>query len=125
MMNFFAQQLRSLLKDAGFEPASIKLVGRAAYFQMSAERCLKAEFESLGVHNEFEAVRVSILNKTSGVIDSQRLRFADYFSLNVRGQRPHIWIDRGEAEWYGSPSRAEWKALAAAVADYLSVFEGV
>lgn len=122
MMNFFEQELRTLTKDAGFKTGETTFAGRAAFLQIGGGRCARVELETCGTSEHYEAIKVTILSKTEGKIDCLMLRFRDYFSKNSRGQMPHIWIDRGEAEWYTKPTSAEWKSIAKATHDYIQVF---
>lgn len=123
MMNFFNQELRKLTKGAGFASGNVKVLDRTAFVKMSDDRRARVEFVTLGVADNYTAVRVTILNKKEGEVDCQLLRFADYFTKNARGQRPHIWVYGDKVEWYAQPAAAEWIALAKAVGDYVSVFE--
>ena len=126
-MNFFEQELRRFTgKETAFKSSKPVYAGRACFIPLSGSRRARLEFVTCGVADHFEALDVTILSTTEGKIDQLRLRFRDYFALRKGGCSgtvcPHIWIDRGEAEWYVAPTGLEIKTLAQAAYDYVMLF---
>lgn len=95
-MNFFESQLRRLFGDT----EDARFIGRCCFIPADDGNLVKAEFVTQGVHEEYVALQMSVINRADGVIDKTLLRFGDYFSRNSRGQTPHIWCDSGKHEWY-------------------------
>lgn len=94
-MNFFESQLRRLFGDT----EDARFIGRCCFIPADDGNLVKAEFVTQGVHEEYVALQMSVINRADGVIDKTLLRFGDYFSRNSRGQTPHIWCDSG-MEYY-------------------------
>ena len=118
-MNFFESQLRRLFGDT----EDARFIGRCCFITADDGNLVKAEFVTQGVHEEYVALQMSVINRADGVIDKTLLRFGDYFSRNSRGQTPHIWCDSGKHEWYGPPPQTkDWNALRDAASDYVLTF---
>ena len=76
-MTFFEQELRKIV---GAIYPEAKYIGRAAYVELGGGNRGKFEFVTLGTHEQYEAIRASVINRSDGQIDSVTLRFADLFS---------------------------------------------
>jgi hypothetical protein len=135
-LNFFEQELKKLV-DAGIDLDDVKFAGRACYGDLGGQNRAKLEFYDESVVNNFSTLKVDILNRTGGKVDSLLLRFGEIWgnkknldnpnlSENLRrnGVIPHIWVYGGKAEWYAyNPTTADLKLLADEVNTYLSVFK--
>ena len=127
-MNYFTQELQNLVaKDPALKTAKCSYIGRACFIELSGGRRMKIEFATLNISEHYETLRMTVLTKTEGKIDTQRLLFKDYCAARPGScagtYTPHIWVYDGKAGWYGSPpSEAEQKELAAAIAGYVSLF---
>ncbi len=123
-MTFFEKELRKIV---GAIYPEAKYIGRAAYVELGGGNRGKFEFVTLGTHEQYEAIRASVINRSDGQIDSVTLRFADLFSLKklpMGSKKPHAWTDGGRVEWYGfTPTAADYDSLIAAVSDYTELFE--
>ena len=91
-MNFFESQLRRLFGDT----EDARFIGRCCFIPADDGNLVKAEFVTQGVHEEYVALQMSVINRADGVIDKTLLRFGDYFSRNSRGQTPYIRCDSGK-----------------------------
>ena len=68
-MTTFENELRKLFDhDAVF--TDTRFVGRTCYGKISGSICLRAEFITLGYADKYEALKISLINRTEGVIDS-------------------------------------------------------
>ncbi len=130
MSNFFEQELRKLFAD-GMIIENPKFVGRACLGDLGGDLRVRAEFITMGLANHYEAVRLTVLNRTEGVVDRCVLRFKDIIGIkpipgnpNFRnGVSPYIWDDHGNAQWYAyQPTPADFEMLQQAADDYVDVF---
>lgn len=130
MTNFFEQELRKLFADGGIidDP---KFVGRACLGSLDGDLRVRAEFITMGIAEHYSALRLTVLNRKEGVVDKSVLRFEDILGKKAvpgnpnfrNGVSPHIWDDRGKADWYVyRPTPADFEALRQAADDYLNVF---
>lgn len=129
-MNYFEQELRKIIEQSE-AAGNASFVGRACFVSLAPDLRAKMEFITLGYANHYEALRVAILNRRDGPVDSLTIRFADLFGKkkvsnpNFRnGLVPYIWTYDGKHEWYVyHPTKADYKELATVVDEYLQVFQ--
>lgn len=86
-----------------------------------------AEFFKISmIRDKYNALRVTLMNRSEGKIDSQLIRLGELWgvkSFNGNDIDPHIWKYNDEVSWYCyTPSVAELKALSQSVDDYLECF---
>ena len=129
-MTFYEQELRKLFAD-GTVIGSPKFTGRACLGTLGKDLRVRVQFVTSGYADHYDAISVTVLNRTDGVVDKLRLRLKDILGVkqvpgnpNFRnGVAPHIWEDGGKAEWYAfRPSAADYSAMRQAVSEYLDVF---
>lgn len=129
-MTTFEKELRKLFDhDAIFSDA--RFVGRTCYGKISDSLRIRAEFVTLGHANHYEALKVSLINRNEGVVDSTLLRFQEILGTKPvnnpnfkEGVSPHLWVYQGKLEWYAyQPTPADFEKLADAVGNYLEVFQ--
>ena len=130
-MNFFEQELRKLFGD-GAVIQSPSFSGRACLGTLGNDLRVKAEFVTTGVHDHYSALRVRVISRKSDQeIDSLLIRFLDVWGKPKipgnpylrDGVEPHIWVDRGETEWYAwRPAEKDFDALRRQVRDFLEVY---
>ncbi len=128
-MTFFEQQLQRIF-GKGMGLSDIRIVGSACYGRLSGDIRMKAYFDTCRVADQYEMLKITMLNRNEGPIDSVALRFSDLWGRkkvnnpNFRdGIYPHIWKDGGKPEWYVyKPNAADYGQLSRAVSDYLDVF---
>ena len=125
-MDYFEQELRRVIGGAAFKSARPQFIGRACFIALSGERRAKVEFVTCGVADNYEALRVTVLNAREGKIDELLLRFKDYFAPKKVGTSdsrvPYIWVYQGMPSWYKQPSSSEIESLGKAVHDYIMLF---
>ena len=130
-MNFFEQELRKLAGQSN-ALAGPRYIGRACYGTVGDDLRAKIQFVTLGTHEKYEALKITMLNHTEGEIDSSLIRFSDLWGAkpvsnpNFRGGvYPYIWTYNGTPEWYAyTPTPADYEVLADSVDEYLELFSG-
>ena len=129
-MTFFEQELKKLFDhDAVF--ADARFAGNACYGRLNDDVRIKARFVTCGCADNYEALKVTLINRREGEIDSSLLKFRDLWGMkkvnnpNFReGVSPHMWVYNGKTEWYAyTPGTADRQQLKDAVQTYLSVFQ--
>lgn len=128
-MTFFEQELRKIVGDV-YPDATF--VGRACYVRLSDMNRAKIQFTTCGTADHYEALQMTILNRSDGQVDTLRLRFKDVLGTKAvpnnpnfrNGISPHAWTYNGKTEWYGyHPNNRDYEKLTDAVSDYLDVFQ--
>ena len=129
-MNAFEMELKKILSQSK-EAAHTTYVGRAAYIQVAPELRAKLEFVSLNIANQYNALKLTVLNRIDGAVDINILRFGDLLGKKMvsnpnfsDGVIPHLWDDYGKVSWYVyQPEQADYKLLAGVVDEYLDISE--
>ena len=124
-MNAFEMELKKILSQSK-EAAHTTYVGRAAYIQVAPELRAKLEFVSLNIANQYNALKLTVLNRIDGAVDINILRFGDLLGKKMvsnpnfsDGVIPHLWDDYGKVSWYVyQPEQADYKLLAGVVDEY-------
>lgn len=127
-INAFEQELRKIVSPRYPDAA---YVGRACYVRLSEMNRAKVQFISTHIANQYDALRLTILNRDEGAVDNLVLRFSDLLGKkhtsnpNFRdGVIPHLWDDCGRVAWYVyQPSSRDYQELSDAVGSYLEIFQ--
>ncbi len=128
-MTFFEQELRKLF-EKGTGLSDVRIVGNACYGRLSEDIRVKIHFTDSFVSDNYDALKVVLINRHEGEIDSMMLHFSELWGSrkvnppNFRdGIYPYIWKDGRNAEWYAyKPNADDYGQLSGAVSDYLNVF---
>ena len=130
MSSFFDQELWRLFGD-GKIIDSPACAGRSCLGTLGRDLRVRAQFVSTHVADEYDALKLTVLNRTDGPVDTLVLKLRDLLGKkpvpgnpNFReGVTPHIWKDYGKFEWYAyRPTDADYETIRQAAAQYLSVF---
>lgn len=127
-MTFYERELREII---GKKYPDATYVGRACYVRLSDTNRAKIQFVTGRVSDQYNAIRVTILNCSEGQVDVLLLHFSDLFGVkhtsnpNFRnGINPHIWDCDGRVDWYVYyPNQRDYEVLSNAVSNYLDVFK--
>ena len=129
-MTVYESELRKLFENSDLMDRH-RFSGRVCVGELGKDLRVRAEFLSTCVANQYDAIRLTVLNRTEGVVDRTTLRFKDVWGKkpvpgnpNFRsGVLAHLWDDRGDVDWYAyHPSAADYDSLRQAIGQYLSMF---
>lgn len=124
-MNFYEQQLKSMFPELDTKSGDTVFAGKAMLSVISDDLRAKVEFVTGRVAGQYEGLRLSIINKNEGVIDSQSFMFHEIIGMkgSARDRKPHVWDDNGKADWFGyTPTEAELTKIGAKVEDYIWMY---
>ena len=121
-MNYFQQELRKIV--APIDPDAT-YVGRACFVRLGEQNRAKLQFVTRGIADQYEGLKMTVLNRREGEIDNTLLRFSELFECRgmERGFHPSI-CDYGRGPQWNlyKPTQTDYAALREAVNDYLEVF---
>lgn len=129
-MTRYEQELRKLFDGSDLMDRP-QYSGRVCVGELGKDLRVRAEFFSAHVADQYDAIRLTVLNRKEGVVDRTLLQFKDVWGKkpvpsnpNFRsGVLPHLWDDSGDVDWYAyHPSAADYDALRQSIGQYLSVF---
>ena len=129
-MNFFEGELRELFGD-GQTISDPNFTGKICLGTLGKELRVRAEFVTTGVMDHYDAMKLTVLNRSGGPVDTLLLRFRDIWGRKpvpgnpnfANGVIPHIWTCNGQTEWYAwVPTQADREQLVRQVRQYLEPF---
>ena len=124
-MNFYEQQLKSMFPELDTKSGDTVFAGKAMLSVISDDLRAKVEFVTGRVAGQYEGLRLSIINKNEGVIDSQSFMFHEIIGMkgSARDRKPHVWDDNGNANWFGYvPTTSELTKIGSKVEDYIWMY---
>lgn len=129
-MTKLEQELRRMFDhDAVFPQA--RFVGNACYGRLTDQIRVKIHFQTGMVADNYDRLKVTLLNRDEGVIDSMVLKFRDLWGMKKvsnpnfsEGVYAHLWNDGNKVDWYVyRPTEQDYQQLTEAVRTYLEVFQ--
>ena len=125
--NFFSQELKRIVPS---KYPNVAYFPTACYVPLSGELRAKISFISSTIHNQYDTILLTILNRTQGEVDRLCLKFHDLLGTKMvsnpnfpYGVAPHIWVDQGNPKWYVyRPTSEDYHLLMNAVDQYLQQF---
>ena len=128
-MDFFEQELRKVM-DHDKVLKQKQYVGRKCYGVLDGDIRASIQFVTIGVSEQYEGIKATLINRKEGDIDSAMIRFADLFGKKKvsnpnfkEGIVPHIWHNGVCHSWYVYvPTAEDYEAMARRIGDYLSIF---
>ena len=126
-MNFFEGELQRMFGGNGIihDP---KIVGRTLLGRLDDDLLVKLQFVSTEVHKHYDAIQISILNRTEGVVDKETMLFGDIIGTKMTRSsdkvNPYMWeqsVDK--AYWYTPVSISDKAQIADTVLDYVGMYQ--
>lgn len=130
MSNFFERELGRVFGD-GQVIRDPTYSGRACLGTLGKDLRVRAQFITTGYADHYDALKITVLNRTDGPVDTLVLKLKDLLGKksvpgnpNFReGVSPHIWDNYGKQEWYTyHPTAADYEVIRQAAKQYLDVF---
>ena len=124
-MNFYEQQLKRMFPELDTQSGDTVFAGKSMLTIIGDNLRAKVEFITGRVAGQYEGLRLSIINKNEGVIDSQSFMFYEIIGMkgSARDRKPHVWDDHGKADWFGyEPTEAELTKIGSKVEDYIWMY---
>lgn len=129
-MTRYEQELRKLFENSSLMECP-QFSGRVCVGMLGKDLRVRAEFFSAHTADRYDAIRLTVLNRTEGVVDRTLLLLKDVWGKksvpgnpNFRnGILPYLWDDRGDVDWYVyHPNAADYDLLRQSIGQYLSIF---
>ena len=129
-MTAYEKELRKLFENSDLMDRP-QFSGRVCVGELGKDLRVRAEFFSTCVANQYDAIRLTVLNRTEGVVDRTMLRFKDVWGKKPVPGNPYfrdgvlayLWDDRGDVDWYAyHPNAADYDSLRQSIGQYLSMF---
>lgn len=102
----------------------IALVGETLYISIDEARFVKAGFDIYNCAGKYEILSLTLVSKTSGIIDQVKIRFKSI--LKDKDNNPvlskHIWLDyKNNLKWYEEPTEKDLESIRNTIKHYIEV----
>jgi len=126
-MDFFEKEMRQMFGDTDII-AEPKFVGKTMIGKLDDDLRVKMQFISTQISKHYDAIQLSIINRTDGVIDKQTMLFGDIIgarNTQISGRvNPYMWEEGiGKAYWYTPITLSEKAQIADTVLDYVGMYQ--
>lgn len=125
-MTLFEKELRNMFETCDFIQEKA-YSGKSMLGKLDESLRVKVSFVTTGVADVYNALRIKVINRTEGEIDSELFRFSDIIGTQRSAYNnkvePHIWHVDGKDEWYLPISQNERERIADTVLDYVSMYQ--
>ena len=130
MSNFFERELGRVFGD-GQVIRDPTYSGRSCLGTLGKDLRVRAQFITSGYADHYDALKITVLNRTDGPVDTLVLKLKDLLGMkpvpgnpNFRnGVAPYIWVYQGKPEWYAfQPTAADYDTIRQAAKQSLDVF---
>lgn len=121
-MTFFEKELHRLFDDSECISEDAVFAGKTMIAPIGEDLRAKVQFVYTNTHAKYDALRLTIINRNEGPVDTETFRFVDIIGQK-NGYNPHIWDDNGNAHWYGfKMTERDYCLIAEIVEDYVSMY---
>ena len=125
-MTLFEKELKGMFGSSDLIKEKV-YSGKTMIGRLDDDLRVKASFVTTGVADVYSALRVKIINRTEGEVDSQIFKFSDIIGTQRTAYNnkidPHIWHIDGKDEWYLPISQNERDRIADTVLDYVAIYQ--
>ncbi len=125
-MNFYEKEMRSLFEHTDIiqDP---KFCGKMMLGKLDDDLRVKLEFISTFISGQYNALRLTLINRTDGVVDKGVFKFSDILGqYQGRGPSPvdyHMWEYNNQPKWYTPITASQKAAIADRVLEYAEMFQ--
>ena len=125
-MTLFEKELKGMFGSSDLIKEKV-YSGKTMIGRLDDDLRVKASFVTTGVADVYSALRVKIINRTEGEVDSQIFKFSDIIGTQRTAYNnkidPHIWHIDVKDEWYLPISQNERDRIADTVLDYVAMYQ--
>ncbi len=125
-MNFHEKEMRSLFEHTDIiqDP---KFCGKMMLGKLDDDLRVKLELIDTYISGQYNALRLTLINRTEGVVDKGVFKFSDILGkYQGRGSSPidyHMWEYNNKPEWYTPITASQKAAIADRVLEYMEMFQ--
>ena len=102
-MTVFEKEMRKIFGEFELLSADTLFTNKVMLSPIGENLRAKVEFVSMNEADHYNTLRLSIINRTEGVVDTQAFKFKDIIGIK-NGYEPHLWDDCGNVGYAYTPS---------------------
>lgn len=122
-MTFYEKELLTIFGDSQLLSADTVSFGKTMISKIGENLRAKIEFVTSGHAKHYDTLNVSIINRTEGVVDSQRFKISDIIGIQ-NGNSPHIWeYTPTDIGWYNYRLTGhDYEKIQGVIEGYISMY---
>lgn len=121
-MTYFEHEMEVLFGNSEYLSADNVFSNKTMICKIGENLRAKLQFVSTKISDQYDALRLTIINRNEGVVDTETFRFVDIIGQK-NGYNPHILDDNGNVRWYGfRMTEHEYCLISEIVEDYVSMY---
>ena len=121
-MDYFEHEMQMFFGESALLSTDTVFSHRAMVSDIGKDLRAKVEFINTKIASQYDALKLSIINRTMGVVDTQTFKFSDIIGKK-NGYDPYIWENDGTAKWYGyRPNALEFERIQGKVEEYIEIY---
>lgn len=125
-MNFYEREMRMMFGDSDIIQ-NPHFVGRTMIGKLGEDLRIKMEFIATEVHQRYDAILATVINRTGGAVDKQTFRFSDIIGKQRTRANdlvcPHMCQYGNEPEWRPVISASQKAQIADSVLTYVEMYQ--
>ena len=102
-MNLFEHELKMMFDDTDVIK-DVKICGKTLLGKLDDELRIKLQFVATLIAGQYDAIKVTVINRTEGAVDTEIFKFSDIIGQQNRGAlsavNSHIWVCNDKPDWY-------------------------
>ena len=99
LLTFYEKELHRLFEDSERISADTVFAGKTMITKIGEDLRAKVQFVNTKISGQYDALRLTIINRHEGTVDSETFKFSDI--IGMKGDRaPHVWDDGERVGWY-------------------------
>ncbi len=121
-MNYFEKQMHNIFGESMILPEDKVFTNRTMIVNIGQNLRAKVDFIYTHIAKHYDAMKLSIINRTEGVVDSQVFKFSDIIGRK-NGTEVYIWDDSGSPCWYMyKPTYDDFRQFESSVEEYILMY---
>ena len=92
-MNFFEQEMRKMFGDSPVIQDA-QYCGRTLIGKVDDELRVKLQFITTGIADNYDSIRLKIINRTEGEVDTEVFRFTDILGVPQRAISIYLYLEQ-------------------------------
>lgn len=122
LLTFYEKELHRLFEDSERISADTVFAGKTMITKIGEDLRAKVQFVNTKISGQYDALRLTIINRHEGTVDSETFKFSDI--IGMKGDRaPHVWDDGERVGWYiYKPTAYDYNLISDAIEDYISMY---
>ena len=122
LLTFFEKELHRLFDDSERISDDTVFAGKTMITKIGEDLRAKVQFVNTKISGQYDALRLTIINRHEGTVDSETFKFKDIIGMKG-GREPHIWEDGQRVDWYiYHPTASDYNFITDVVEDYISMY---